>query len=513
MTTPASATTGDATAGDATAERILAAVASPATDDAFDPGAALDGLLGCVGMSGADAGGRVAFVGADPVVPSALRLGGGAAVALAAKSVGMAAVHRDRGGDGQDVTVDVRRAPHRLCPFYDRRWELVNGYPAASPAITSQALGFSFHRTRDDRWVMPLNPYPALRARAETFLGAPESGVAEAIARWDAAELEEAASDVGIVMPMARTPGEWLATEQHAALAGTPPITLRRIGDAPPEPFPQRRRADLPLDGLRALGMGHVIAGAGTGRALALHGADVLNIWRPTEFEHDSTYVTANVGVRSATVDPHTADGAELLRGLLAETDVFYANRRPGYLARLGLSAEEAAAVRPGIVHATNTLHGPVGPWAHRVGFDQSAGTLVGMMTLEGGSATDPTVTPRLSPILVVNDYIVSWLTAAGIAAALRRRAVEGGSWAVEVSLARAALWMLELGVLDLGYAREVAGTGERHAYPAPETFTAQTPLGHYQGVTDQVTMSATPGEYRTVLVPRGSGRPEWLAR
>lgn len=204
--TPASATTGDTTTGDATAERILAAVASPATDDAFDPGAALDGLLGCVGMSGADAGGRVAFVGADPVVPSALRLGGGAAVALAAKSVGMAAVHRDRGGDGQDVTVDVRRAPHRLCPFYDRRWELVNGYPAASPAITSQALGFSFHRTRDDRWVMPLNPYPALRARAETFLGAPESGVAEAIARWDAAELEEAASDVGIVMPMARTP-------------------------------------------------------------------------------------------------------------------------------------------------------------------------------------------------------------------------------------------------------------------------------------------------------------------
>ncbi|ALE83577.1 hypothetical protein [Pseudonocardia sp. HH130629-09] len=54
MTTPAAATTGEATAGDATAERILAA---PATDDAFDSGAALDGLLGCVGMSGADAGG------------------------------------------------------------------------------------------------------------------------------------------------------------------------------------------------------------------------------------------------------------------------------------------------------------------------------------------------------------------------------------------------------------------------------------------------------------------------
>jgi crotonobetainyl-CoA:carnitine CoA-transferase CaiB-like acyl-CoA transferase len=36
------------------------------------------------------------------------------------------------------------------------------------------------------------------------------------------------------------------------------------------------------------LGMGHVIAGAGLGRGLALHGADVLNVWRPSEFEEES---------------------------------------------------------------------------------------------------------------------------------------------------------------------------------------------------------------------------------
>ena len=39
---------------------------------------------------------------------------------------------------------------------------------------------------------------------------------------------------------------------------------------------------------------------------------------------------------------------------------------------------------------------------------------------------------------------------------------------------------------------------------------TADTPLGRYQGVTDQVAMSRTPGRYRTVLVPRGSCRPQW---
>ena len=47
----------------------------------------------------------------------------------------------------------------------------------------------------------------------------------------------------------------------------------------------------------------------------------------------------------------------------------------------------------------------------------------------------------------------------------------------------------------------------------APDLFTAETPLGTYQGLTDQVVMSRTPGAFRTVLVPRGSSKPEWLAQ
>ncbi|MCX5087552.1 hypothetical protein OOK36_01190 [Streptomyces sp. NBC_00365] len=100
----------------------------------------------------------------------------------------------------------------------------------------------------------------------------------------------------------------------------------------------------------------------------------------------------------------------------------------------------------------------------------------------------------------------------AGIAEALRRRAVDGGSHRVHVSLSPVALWILSMGIFDQGYAQQVAGTGELHACPDPETFTAETPLGHYQGVTDQVKLSDTPGAYRHILVPRGSGRPEWLS-
>ncbi len=157
-------------------------------------------------------------------------------------------------------------------------------------------------------------------------------------------------------------------------------------------------------------------------------------------------------------------------------------------------------------MHVTASLNGERGPWAGRVGFDQTAGSLVGMMNLEGDAGK-----PALPPILVVNDYIVSWLMAAGAAEALARRAVQGGSYRVHVSLTRAALWILSMGVFDRSYAAEAAGSTEQHRYLDPETFTVDTPLGEYQGVTEQVRMSRTPGRYAVPLVPRGSSKPVWL--
>ncbi|MGW4365592.1 CoA transferase [Nocardia takedensis] len=488
-------------------ERLTAAVAHPATDDAFDPHRELEQVLAGIGQTADDAGGRITFLGADPVVPSTLRLGGASALALAAKSVAVAKLWRLRGGDGQDITADLRSAPHRLCPFYDRRWELVNGYPAGTPANPSNALGFRFYPTADNRWVMPLNPYPKIKVRAQRLLGVPDedAAVAKAVARWNSADLEAAGVDAGVVLPVLRDVTEILAEPHYReVLADLPLVEITRIGDSDPIPLPAG--GDQPLSGVRALGMGHVIAGAGVGRALALHGADALNLWRPTEFEHDATYVSANVGVRSATVSPYTEDGARRIRALLAHADVFYANRRPGYLDSLGLSADQVAHEHPGIIHATASLNGESGPWAGRVGFDQTAGSLTGMMLLEGEDGV-----PALPPILVVNDYIVSWLLTAGIVEALARRARDGGSYRVHVSLTRAALWILGMGVFDRQYAHEIADSDERHRYLDPETFTADTPLGRYQGVTEQIRMSGTPGRYRTVLVPRGSSRAEWL--
>ncbi|MDT7563228.1 MAG: hypothetical protein QOG76_1852, partial [Pseudonocardiales bacterium] len=196
-------------------ERVAAAVAQPATGDEFDVPAALAEVLDGVGMSPGDSGGRIDFLGADPVVPSTLRLGAASAVALAAKAAAVAKLWQLRGGGGQDISVDLRATPHRLCPFYDRRWELLNGYPLGSGNVT-QALGFNFYRTADDRWMMPLNPYPKIKVAAQKLLGVPEdtAAVEAAIGRWQGRELERAGVEAGCVMPMLRSAPELLA-EPH----------------------------------------------------------------------------------------------------------------------------------------------------------------------------------------------------------------------------------------------------------------------------------------------------------
>lgn len=466
-------------------------------------------VLEGVGIAPASTGGKITFEGADPIVPSVFRLAAAAGIALTAKSAAMASLWAMRTGEGQDIHLDIRKAPRRLCPFFERKWELLNGYYPRNTADPANPFMRGFFETRDNRWVMPFNLYPRLRASALKMLRSSEDPqqIADAIRLRDGLELEEEGSRLGIVMPLLRSAEEFLREAQYADhLAPLPLIEIEKIGETEPMPF--GANPDSPLDGVRVLGLARVIAGAAIGRAMAHHGADVLNIWRPDDFEIDTMYATANVGVRSAVIDVSAAEGRQRMHELLREADVFYANRRNGFLEKVGLSAEEAAAVKPGIVHVTVSLHGRSGPWVDRAGFDQTAGAVSGVMNLEGTPDA-----PKLPPVMVVNDNIVAWLSTTGVIAALMRRAKEGGSYRVHVSLTRVSLWLYSLGLFDKTYAHETAGSREQHRQHEPELFSAQTLSGTYQGVTDQVRMSRTPGGYRMVMMPRGSGRPEWLPR
>ncbi len=209
--------------------------------------------------------------------------------------------------------------------------------------------------------------------------------------------------------------------------------------------------------------------------------------------------------MRSTLLDDSKEDRATF-DSLLQSADVFFANKRPGFLRKHGLTAEELSAKRPGLVHVSVVLHGDTGPWSNRPGFDEIGATVAGLFALEG-SLTDP----KHPPIIPICDNVVGWLGTVGVLAALRRRATEGGSYRVVVGLTRTVLWQLALGTFDKQYARETAGSRDEHSLVAPDLFTAETPLGTYQGMTDQAVLSRTPGAYRTVLVPRGSSKPEWL--
>src|ERR1700747_3559318 len=89
----------------------------PATSTEFDFHSAVDQLLEDVGLTARDSGGKLTFYGRDPIVPSSFKFGAMAAVGLAARSVALSALWKSHTGDGQDITVDVRKALRSLYGF------------------------------------------------------------------------------------------------------------------------------------------------------------------------------------------------------------------------------------------------------------------------------------------------------------------------------------------------------------------------------------------------------------
>ncbi len=500
------------TATDRLTEALEEKLSHPATSPDFDLHAATSEVLKDIGLTTADAGGKLTFYGRDPILPSPIRFGTMAAVGLAARSVALAALWRQATGQGQDISVDVRKALRRFAGFFEGKWETINGRPpspggyAVSPFLSMESF---FRETRDGRHVLALDIYPQLLVNTLNFLDCSPSQepINNAIRKWDAVELEDAAAEKGLVLAMVRTNDEFRREPQYTdVLSKMPLISVEKIGENDPVPL-KANGGNLPLAGIRAFGMGHVIAGAAMGRDMALYGADVLNIWRPHDSEVESFFWDVQVGMRSTILDDSKEDRQKFSQ-LLKSADVFFANKRPGFLKKHGLDAESLSAQKPGLIHATVVLHGEKGPWSNRPGFDEIGAAVSGLFAIEGSPSQ-----PKQPPIVPICDNVVAWLGTTGILEALRRRAIEGGSYRVTVSLTRVVLWLLSLGIFGKPYTKATAGSTDEHTYSTPDLFTAETPLGTYQGMTDQVVLSRTPGSFRTVLVPRGSSKPEWLGK
>src|SRR4029453_5897489 len=263
-----------------------------------------------------------------------------------------------RPGRRQEVAVDPRQATASL---RSGRYMQLDGAPVSTERNTVMGV----YPAKHGRWSYLHCNFPNHRAAALSVLGVPEDreAVRQAVANWDALELEEAIIAAKGAGGMGRTMEEWAQHPQAAAIASLPLMEIVKIGDSPPE---QLHDGDRPLAGVRVLDLTRVLAGPTCARTLAEHGADVLKITAAHLPNIGYQEYDTGHGKLSAHLDlPHPQD-LETLYGLVREADVFSQGYRPGTLGNRGLSPEALARVRPGIVYVSLSAFSHVGPWASR---------------------------------------------------------------------------------------------------------------------------------------------------
>jgi crotonobetainyl-CoA:carnitine CoA-transferase CaiB-like acyl-CoA transferase len=356
-----------------------------------------------------------------------------------------------------------------------------------------------FYPAKDGRWVSIHCNFPNHRDAALKVLGNPADRAAAEVAsaKWDGLELEDAIHAAKGCVGLARTDEEWAKHPHAAAVATQPLLQIEKIAESSPEPLPAGAR---PLSGLRVLDLTRVLAGPTGARTLAEHGADVLKIAGPHLPDSGATEFDTGIGKLQAFLDLRTPAGLETLRGLVQSGDVFSQSFRPGTLAARGFTPEELAKLRPGIIYVTLSAWGTTGPWKDRRGFDSIVQTVSGQALRQSGESK-----PKLMPVSA-NDYVGGYLMALGVLSALHRRATEGGSWLVRVSLARTGKWIVDRGIEE-GFASTPA------ELPAGELQGLLMQTGRYTHLKPVLEMSETSPRWERPPAPLGTHPPVWPPR
>ncbi|MFM0072645.1 CoA transferase [Paraburkholderia sediminicola] len=439
----------------------------------------------------------VSLPGTDPGLPSVYRVGALAQATIAASGLAAAEYHRLRTGRRQHVTVEMRRA---LASFRSERYLRIDEGPP--PALRDPVMGF--YATRDGRWIQLHTNFPHHLEGVLKVLDCANdrAAVAEAIRGWDGATLDQTLADAGLCAALIRTPDEWAALDQAKAIAALPLFEIERIGDAPVEP-PREAGAERPLAGVRVLDLSRIIAGPVAGRALAQHGAEVLMVNGPHLPNIAPLVIDNGRGKRSAVIDLRDATGRETLIGLVSDADVFLQAYRPGALTARGFGPEELAQVRPGIVYVSVCAYGHTGPWAGRRGFDSLVQSASGIAFTEREAAGWDE--PKHLPCQAL-DHATGYLAAFGAMAALARRATEGGSWHVRVSLAQTGRWLQSFGLLPDGWkAPDVSIDDVRDCLG-----TVQSEFGRVLGVLPAERLEETPARFDLPPARIGAHEAKW---
>jgi crotonobetainyl-CoA:carnitine CoA-transferase CaiB-like acyl-CoA transferase len=467
------------------------------------PREALQSILPNVGWSAQIADVVDFSANLDPILPTPFRLGAAGAATVAATGLAVADLWERRTGRRQQVSVNVRQATASLRSTHymklgdgqlsTKRNDIMGVYPAKA-----------------GRWSYLHCNFPNHRAAALKVLGVPEDreAVAKAVANWDALELEAAIIEAKGAGGMVRSPEEWRHHPQAMAIGALPLLEVIRIGDAEPESPPS---GDRPLSGIRVLDLTRVLAGPTCARTLAEHGADVLKITARHLPNLGYQEWDTGHGKLSAELDLRQAPAIETLRDLVRDADVFSQGYRPGTLAARGFSPEELAALRPGIICISLSAFSHVGPWASRRGFDTVVQTVSGMTTRQAEVLPGKTPGPQFYPAAAI-DYCTGYLMAFGAMVALGKRAREGGSWLVRISLAQVGKWIVDLGEVPSAGLQDIAAefTGEELAR---WSTVSQTPSGPLQHLRPTVRLSETPPRWERPSVPLGYHQPAWPPR
>lgn len=470
---------------------------SPNAHEAYQ---AIAELAGSNAPSAEEIAQRLRFYGTSPEFDSPHRLTLAAAAAIGVYAMGVESWWHLARGQHQTISIDWMQAASSLNPGH---FQKQSGYSLPALSLLTE-LKADFYRTKDDRWFFPIGSYPHLRDGVLSLLksaNTPEA-LGEAIGSWNALDLEEAFAQAKLPGIFARSTEEWLSHPQGALLDSKPVIEIQKIADSEPEAPNVTKR---PLDGLRVLDLGHVIAGPIVARSLAEHGADVLRVTSPMMQDPFRQTIDTNIGKRSAFLDFDSELDMARARELISASDVVVQSWRPGSMKKRGLGAEECAAIRPGVIYVTVTAFGDEGPWAERGGFEQLGQAVTGISVREGGAGK-----PRVVPMYLLNDYLTGYLGAAGVMMALKRRAAEGGSYHVKVSLAKTSMW-----VQSLGFYNQFDPTKPRRHFAeglSPVLETRQSAYGPLEQLPPVAQFSRTKACWTLPPAPNGAHPPVWSA-
>ena len=227
-----------------------------------------------------------------------------------------------------------------------------------------------------------------------------------------------------------------------------------------------------PLEGLKVIELGQLIAGPFAGKFFSEFGAEVIKIeppqgdplrkWRKLHRGTSLWWYVQNRNKKSVTVDLRAPEGQEVVRRIARDADVVIENFRPGTLEKWGLGYERLAAENPGLVMLRLSGFGQTGPYRDLAGFG-AIGESMGGLRYVTGFPDRPPVRPNLS----IGDALASLHGVVGVMMALHHRNANGGRGSgrgqvIDVALYEAVFNMMEgaLPEYDLfGEARERTGS------------------------------------------------------